>query len=51
MAAGISAADMAKMHQAALSYSARPDTMGSYGTVAKAVKRRSGGKVTPSRSR
>jgi hypothetical protein len=50
-AAGISQADMIKMHRAALSYSARSDTSGSYGMVAKAVKRRSGGKVTPGRKR
>ena len=51
MMAGISEAQRLKMHRAALSYAARPDTSGSYGAVAKAVKRRSGGKVTPSRSR
>ena len=49
--AGISETERLKMHRAALSYAARSDTSGSYGTVAKAVKRRSGGKVTPSRSR
>jgi len=46
-AAGISAQQMLTMHRAALSYSARSDTTGSYPTVAKAVKARSGGKITP----
>jgi hypothetical protein len=49
-AAGISPSQMLTMHRAALSYSARGDTMGSYPVVAKAVKRRSGGKVTPGRN-
>ena len=49
--AGISEAQRLRMHRSALSYAARPDTASNYATVAKAVKRRSGGKITPSRSR
>jgi hypothetical protein len=48
--AGISEAGMVKMHRAALAYAARSDTMGSYPVVAKAVKARSGGRVTPGRT-
>jgi hypothetical protein len=50
-AAGISEAQRLRIHRSALSYAARADTTGSYGHVAKAVKRRSGGKITPSRKR
>ena len=49
--AGISEAQRVRMHRAALSYSARTDTSGSYGKVAKLVQARSGGKVTPGRRR
>jgi hypothetical protein len=47
--AGISEAQRLRIHRSALSYAARGDTSGSYGAVAKAVKNRSGGKVTPGR--
>lgn len=50
-AAGITETQRLRMHRAALAYAARPDTASNYPTVAKAVKRRSGGKITPSRSR
>jgi hypothetical protein len=49
--AGISESQRLRIHRAALSYAARSDTSGSYGTVAKAVKRRAAGKVTPGRRR
>jgi hypothetical protein len=50
-AAGISEAQRLRIHRSALSYAARADTTGSYRHVAKAVKGRSGGKVTPGRKR
>jgi hypothetical protein len=50
-AAGISEAQRLRIHRSALSYAARADTSGSYSHVAKAVQRRSGGKITPGRKR
>jgi hypothetical protein len=47
--AGISEAQRLRVHRSALSYAGRSDTSGNYGAVAKAVKARSGGKITPGR--
>ena len=49
--AGISETQRMRIHRSALSFAARTNTSGSYRTVAKVVKSRSGGKVTPSRKR
>jgi hypothetical protein len=49
--AGITETQRLRMHRSALGFAARSDTSGSYSKVAKAVRTRSGGKVTPSRKR
>lgn len=49
--AGISEAQRLRIHRSALSYAARTSTSGSYRTVAKVVKTRSNGKITPGRRR
>jgi hypothetical protein len=46
-AAGISEAQRLRVHRSALSYAGRSDTSGSHAHVAKLVKGRSGGKITP----